>query len=313
MRNWLWSPSSATQYQWRHRLSDRVFLSLAKRKIERESGKRPRYLALVPRTAHKGLMRLPDGRSYRWFPVLKSGFSSVTHMLISLHGVEKRYTHMVGGPPGEHQPANRVPPREICIWGRTETVQFPRPGAYNLFWPPEFSQHPHADIRFCILRHPLDRFVSFYRNHIIRSELRKRLGLRKQRRRLAPSAPHQRLLSPAAFCAELEKDWHQLPWKQGPDKTPERGGHVWNAHLWPQNYFLGRNANYFTHIFSLSELPRVAEFLSDLHKKHVSMPHINSSNNLPVPHLSASLRRRVEALYKEDFEIFGRHMPPPQV
>ncbi len=300
MRNWLWPPSSATQYQWRHRVGDQLFLSLAKREIERESGKRPRYLALRPRF-HEGLMRSRDGYSYRWFRVPKNGYSSATRMLISLHGVEARYRKILELLAEENQACHRVTTRKIRIFGRTETVQYPRPAAGWFLRLEPFSAEPRADIRFCILRHPLDRFVSVYRRHMIRSRFK---NLRR---------PYTKLLSPDAFCAELEKHWHERPWKEGLTAMRAVDGYAQDQHLWPQHFYLGRDASYFTHIFSFSELPRVAEFLSDLHRKHVKLPQVNSSGAIPMPHLSASLRRRVELLYEEDFEIFGRNMPPPRV
>ena len=302
--NWLWSPSSAAQYQWRHRVSERAFLALAKRKIARESGTRPQYLALRPRPVSAGLLHLPDGRSYRWFPVLKNGYTSVMHVLTVLRKVRKRYK---GAPlPGEKDRSCRIKPFEISILGRTETVEYPRAPMFHFLLAQAFCAHPRADIRFCILRHPLDRFVSFYRNRILH------VAFRRWQRRVASSAPNHRLLSPDALCTELEKAQHQTPWQRGaaPLESPN---YAWDGHSWPQHHFLGQDANYYTHIFSFLDLPRVAEFLSDLHKTQVKLPHINSSDHVPLPHLSASLRRRVEALYKQDFEIFGRHMPPPQI
>jgi len=225
MSIWLWARSSSLHYQRRHRVGDRVFLALAKRKIARLSGRRPYYLALVP-PSHQGLMRLSDGRSYRWFPVLKNGYSSVVRMLVSLYGVGERYSNFVAPLPSERHGKHNVTRLKIRMFGRTEFVCWPRP-----------------------------IMASF--------------------------------LQEQAFCAD--------------------------RHLWPQHFFLGQDATYFTHIFSFLDLPRVAEFLSDLHKTQVKLPQVNSSGGLPMPHLSASLRRRVEVLYKDDMEIFGRHMPPPQV
>ena len=301
LRNWLWPPSSAAQYQWRHRVSDQLFLELAKRKIARKQGKRPRYLALRPRPVPAGLLRLPDGRSYRWFPVLKNGYSSVMNMLVALHDVQARYNGYPEPLPGELDADCRIEPFDIRVLGRTETVQYPRPMMAWFVRANAFSAHPCADMRFCILRHPLDRFVSVYRSHMLRT-------------RFEPGwRPYNKLLSPDAFCAEIEKEWHQRPWTEGVDNRRMEDGYARDWHLWPQHFFLGRDATYFTHIFSFADVARISEFLSDLHRQRVDMPHSNHSEGMPMPHLSASLRRRVEALYKEDFEIFGRHMPPPQV
>ena len=302
IRNWLWPPSSAAQYQWRHRVGDRVFLALAKRKIGRESGKRPLYLVLRPRSAAAGVMRTSDGRPYRWFPVLKNGYSSVTHMLIALHGVGERYRGFPKHASSERDANYKVKRCKICVLGRTEQVQYPRPMPTLFVRAKSFSASPRADIRFCILRHPLDRFVSVYRNHMIRAKLE------------SGGRPYRTLLSPDVFCAEIEKDWHRRPWMPGIENRGRTDGvYAWDKHLWPQHFFLGRDASYFTHIFSFVDLSPLSEFLSDLHCQRMKLPHGNRSGGLPMPHLSASLRRRVEALYKEDFEIFGRHMPPPQI
>ncbi len=298
--NWLWSPSSAAQYQWRHRVSERAFLALAKRKIARESGTRPQYLVLRPRPVSAGLLRAADGRSYRWFPVLKNGYSSILHMLTVLHGARERYS---GRPlPGERDETCKIEPVEISILGRTETVEYPRAFMFHFLLAEAFCAHPRADIRFCVLRHPLDRFVSVYRNHVLRARFR-------------PVAhPYKKLLSPDAFCAELEKEWDDRPWEGEAKNIRGAFDYAWDMHLWPQHFFLGRDASYFTHIFTFADLSRIPEFLSELHRQRVKkMARVHKSGSMPMPHLSASLRRRVEALYKDDMEIFGRHMPPPQV
>ncbi len=296
----LWPRSSSLHYQRRHRLSDRVFLALAKRKIARLSGRRPYYLALVP-PSHQGLMRLADGRSYRWFPVLKNGYSSVVRMLVVLYGVGERYSNFAAPLPSEQHGKHDLARLKIRMFGRKEFVRWPRPIMATFLQEQAFCANPRADIRFCILRHPLDRFVSVYRNHMIRPRA-------KDVRR-----PYTKLLSPDAFCTRIEEGWHERPWTKGLEAMRDADGYARDRHLWPHHFYLGRDASYFTHIFSLSDLPRVAEFLSDLHKTQVKLPRVNHSGPKPMPHLSASLRRRVEALYKEDFEIFGQHMPPPQV
>ncbi len=300
MSIWLWARSSSLHYQRRHRLSDRVFLALAKRKIARLSGRRPHYLALVP-PSHQGLMRLGDGRSYRWFPVLKNGYSSVVRMLVSLYGVGERYSNFAAPLPSERHGKHNVTRLKIRMFGRTEFVCWPRPIMASFLQEQAFCASPRADMRFCILRHPLDRFVSVYRSHM--------LGGRFPHGR----HPYTKRLSPDAFCARIEEGWDARPWTEGLKAMRGVDGYAQDRHLWPQHFYLGKDANYFTHIFSFSDLPRVAEFLSDLHKTHVKLPQVNSSGGLPMPHLSASLRRRVEVLYKDDMEIFGRHMPPPQV
>lgn len=303
MSNWLWPRSAPLRYgPWQQR-SDRLFLALAKRKARNAQGKHPLYLALVP-PEHCGLFRARDQRSYRWFPVLKNGYSSVVEMLVHVHGVAARYRSFGAPAPGEGEPEHEVALQPIRVFRRREWVQYPRPIMARFLPERAFAAAPRADIRFCVLRHPRDRFVSVYRNHVHGFQAMKRAGARWR-------LPYRQLMSPEAFCARVEQDWEARPWEKGAWRGSD--GYAYDRHLWPQHYYLGKDSAYFTHIFALGELARVAALLEQLHGAPVRVPHGNRSGNAPLPYLSAALRRRIDALYREDFAIFGRHLPPPQI
>ena len=134
----------------------------------------------------------------------------------------------------------------------------------------------HADIRFCVVREPVERFVSavafiFYRdgNH--------KKGIQLQ--------------------DYLEKTLEKMTGGSG----------FSDDHLTRQIRFIGRDPSYYTHIFRMGEWKRLEACLSEWLGTSVKMPHVSASRGKEKISLTPALRQRVEAFYAEDYKFWGRY------
>ena len=169
--------------------------------------------------------------------------------------------------------------------------------------------HPLPDIRFCLVRDPVERFVSAYQQLVIDS-YRVAYGERKRFSKLRAQGGGQnrrRLLDIDRFIAAKEAE----------DLTREDS----DRHFRSQKWFLGC-PDYYTHIFSVLQLEEVHAFLSELMQKPLGFPSINRLHrkqqilamhpatrqlDFTMPPLTAKQRQRIENLYAEDYQAFGRY------
>jgi len=134
----------------------------------------------------------------------------------------------------------------------------------------------HADIRFCVVREPVERFVSavafiFYRDN------RHKEG---------------------------------IPLQDYLEKTLEKmtgGSGFGDDHLTRQIRFIGSDPSYYTHIFRMGDWRRLETCLSEWLGKSVHMPHENPSRGKEKISLTPALRRRVEAFYAKDYKFWGKY------
>ena len=153
---------------------------------------------------------------------------------------------------------------------------------YHTWYPKPFHPRKHADIRFCVLRQPIDRFLSAV------AYLRRRYGEAKRQ------SPQE----------SLEKRITELENAQsgGADKALKL-----DIHLKPHIQYLGRDPAYYTHIFRMGEWQRLQHFLSDWLGAPVRLPHHNQTKDEERAQLTPAQKQKVEAFYAEDYQIWGKY------
>jgi hypothetical protein len=124
-----------------------------------------------------------------------------------------------------------------------------------------------ADFRFCVVRDPVERFVSGYSNRVLH------------------------------FGDTPEVDF---------DEFVEKFSYYYRKfprikhHFLPQIFFIGKRPEYFTNIFWISEMEEVREFLSSISKKEIGLGPRQSggSDRKPVP--NEEQIQFIRDFYKQD-------------
>ena len=298
---WFWRTSSASEYYgWWAQRSDALFLRLARRRVRTKANMRPRAgeLFLEP-LAHHGLFRARDGRSFRCFVPLKNAYTSSVDMLVATQNCATRYgNYQKWKKMPTFQDNNAVKRQTISILGRTETVQYPPPWAHTFYPESAFSKHPNAEVRIAVVRDPVERFLSFYRGHVLFYHKLWKAGERNW-------APYKTRHALSDFLQRVEKGWPHKPWLRSEPLAEE--GFARDKHCWPQTFFLGHDASYFTHIFSTNRMQDFADLLSELSGQIIELPRSNVTTDVPYPTVTKAIRQRLERLYKDDYKVFGKH------
>ncbi|KPA23699.1 Sulfotransferase family protein [Shimia sp. SK013] len=144
--------------------------------------------------------------------------------------------------------------------------------------------------RAAIIRDPVSRVVSVYRNRIVEGEILKRKS-RIRDLRVFGGLPQEPDLE--TFVQKLDK---------------YRASHVGVAHhLEPLSFFLGSDPSYFDAIYTLKQVPQFLEDLqSNLDRELPPLRHLMTAGpKITVDDLSESGRRQIEKMYEEDLTLFG--------
>ena len=170
--------------------------------------------------------------------------------------------------------------------------------------------HPLPDIRFCLVRDPVERFVSACQ-HLIFARSRKARRKEDKHSRASGAAAQTQNQKPMpdidGFIAAIEAE-----------KAAHKTG---NQHFRSQKWFLGC-PEYYTHVFAVRQLKEIRSFLAELTQKSLALPNINRTRRkremlaahpdtrdlgFTMPPLTAQQKRRIETLYAEDYQAFGRY------
>lgn len=142
--------------------------------------------------------------------------------------------------------------------------------------------------RFAILRDPVARLLSCWKNKVW------------QQRALSEAEA-----GPALAAAGLPPDPSFAAFVEALEGYRGASAHVAH-HCDPHTRFLGREPARFDALYRMEELPRLCAALAARTGQALSLPPVrNRTSHLPDPPLDAALRRRIEAFYAEDLEVFG--------
>ncbi len=145
--------------------------------------------------------------------------------------------------------------------------------------------------KFAVLRSPVERLVSCYRNRLMRGRGRQQL---------------------LARAGELEA--------RGLSRTPDFAGFMEHfddycdlspdvkAHSRPLSFFLGTDPGYFDRLFRLSEL---AEVMAELRQRITKLPellHLQTRGaDVQIGKVHSRTEQQIRKLFDEDYRLFGAH------
>lgn len=150
-----------------------------------------------------------------------------------------------------------------------------------------FDRQPSsgAGIRVALVRDPVRRFTSFYKNRILfkgAADVHQFDRLANQQMRSTPT--------PSYLIKNLD-DYRKL--------VP-----TIDHHAARQVEFLGRDLSYYDYVFAANSVPAFEAFMSGLAGHDVRLPHqqVSGSKDVSLPWLT---RRTVKRYYGEDYEVYA--------
>lgn len=142
---------------------------------------------------------------------------------------------------------------------------------------PAINNAQEYPIRICVIRDPVERFVSAYTNRVLFHQTTKRI-------------------------ITIDELIDLLECKPAPDID---GSDIMN-HLWPMTHWYGQNPGLFTHIFSMEQIPDVKNLLEITSNTTLPELRLQQSGNIKKPILTHTQIEWVRERYREDYEIYGK-------
>ncbi len=134
----------------------------------------------------------------------------------------------------------------------------------------QFFTEIKADYKCCIIRDPLKRFLSAYKNRIL---FHKDLQFRNY--------------SIDMILEKLENSLFE------------------NKHFLPQSYFLGNSLNYFSFYADTKNISKFEEKVNEFFEKKVSFPKIQTQGSDKNIELNINQISRVRQIYKNDYKLLS--------
>ena len=186
------------------------------------------------------------------YPISKNANTSIKMYLAQHLNLHKNYEYKEDIPRYKRKPEKYYSIPSICSF------------------LPNYSKFEEVDanIRICVIRDPLKRFVSTYQNRIL---------------------------------------FHKDPKFQGfsVDQVIEnlRKNNFENRHFLPQNYFLGHNLSYFTNIYKINEMDLFTKDLNAFFGKELQFPHLQTGKTNKIT-LTSNQIEQIKEIYIEDYKLF---------
>jgi len=163
---------------------------------------------------------------------------------------------------------------------------------HDLYTFRRFDKVAHRKIadwtRLALVRDPVARVVSCYRNRVLAQKALKIGG--------AAEAVAAAGLDPKP---DLETFVAELP-------AYRKASPSVRFHTHPLSHALGEDRDYFTKIYRFSEIGDLAAEIGRITRTDLALPHLQTRGpNMSVADLSAAGRARIEALYAEDYALWG--------
>jgi hypothetical protein len=146
---------------------------------------------------------------------------------------------------------------------------------------------PTDAIRYCVVRNPVDRFISTYKGLISRGKYVEPMDVN-------------------TFTDIIDKDIAVLR-KKWPEKTKNGWNNV-KHHFEPQVNFHGKDAKVFTHIFDVGQMNDVKKMLENCSGINLPELQLNPTDDVKPPQLTKDNIDWIKRKYAKDYELYGKWM-----
>lgn len=157
--------------------------------------------------------------------------------------------------------------------GYNEIRQIMLPSLYED--PPPINQK----IRFCIVRDPIDRFISAYTNRI-----------------LFHKEPDVAYLGLDYFIDNMNTLMEQPEYKNA------------KIHFYSQAYDIGCLPEIYTHIFNFKQMHMVKHMLEEYTNTKLPDIHLQQSIGVDKPVLTESQINKIKNIYQIDYDLYGQYI-----
>ena len=193
-----------------------------------------------------------------YYPVAKNANSSAKLFLIEHLGLKNKFYFIED---------------EIPRYKHTKKIYDHYKGKMNLidFLPP-YSRFKKvdADEKCCLVRDPIKRFISCYKNRIL---------FHKDHDFLNHSLD--------MIIEKLENNMFE------------------NRHFLPQNYWLGKDLKYFSIVANTSNINNFVDGINNFFQKKIDFPKIQTSGKEFQISLNLSQIKKLKKIYSDDYDLIG--------
>jgi hypothetical protein len=128
--------------------------------------------------------------------------------------------------------------------------------------------------KFCVVRNPIERFVSAFTDRVLRYQLNE----------------FEEIKTIDNFIDNF--DFYMKKYD------------VLSHHIKPQYIFYGENVNEYDHIFKMSEIDEIKKLLEDTYQVVLPDLHLQQCKHIEKPRLNENQIKFLENFYKKDYELF---------
>ena len=143
----------------------------------------------------------------------------------------------------------------------------------NLYQGKYAFQIISVDYKSCIVRDPLERFVSAYKNRVL---------------------------------FHKDKDFNNHTVSEVIEKLEK--GNIENKHFLPQSFFLGKDLSYFDIVGSLSNIKSFEDKINDFFGQKRNFPKLQTGGKGLKLNLSIDQKKKIKKIYSNDFELLSKYL-----
>tara|TARA_B100001741_G_C16516394_1_gene582439 strand:- start:284 stop:931 length:648 start_codon:yes stop_codon:yes gene_type:complete len=143
----------------------------------------------------------------------------------------------------------------------------------NLYQGKHAFQKINVEFKSCIVRDPLERFISAYRNRIL---------------------------------FHKDEDFNNHSVSEVIEKL--EGGVIENRHFLPQNYFLGDNLSYFNIVGSLNKINLFEEKVNNFFGQKRKFPKLQIGGKEHQLNLTLEQKNKIKKIYEKDYNLVEKYL-----